>query len=53
VPDITFINAFSTELNATGGSAAAKLGLQGSMGAPRLSGYAELVQESCGFLTSA
>jgi translocation and assembly module TamB len=43
-PDITFINAFSTELNATAGSAAAKLQLAGSVGAPRVSGYAELVR---------
>ena len=44
VPDITFLNALSTELNATAGSAAAKLRLQGSVGAPRVSGAAELVQ---------
>jgi translocation and assembly module TamB len=43
-PDITFVNVFSTELNATAGSAAAKLRLGGSVGAPRVSGYAELVQ---------
>jgi translocation and assembly module TamB len=44
VPDITFINALSTELNATAGSATAKLRLQGRVGAPRLNGDAELVQ---------
>ena len=44
VPDITFINALVTEVNTTGGSAAAKFRLQGSVGAPHLSGHAELVQ---------
>ncbi len=44
VPDITFINALSTELNATAGSATAKLRLQGRVGAPRLNGDVELVQ---------
>ena len=44
VPDITFINALSTELNATAGSVTARLRLQGSVGAPRLNGDAELVQ---------
>ena len=44
VPDITFINALVSEVNATGGSAAAKLRLQGSVGAPRLGGYAQLAQ---------
>ena len=42
VPDITFINALVTEVNTTAGSAVAKLRLQGSVGAPRLSGYAEI-----------
>jgi translocation and assembly module TamB len=44
VPDISFINALLTEASTTGGSAAAKLQLQGSVGAPRLSGYAEILQ---------
>jgi len=44
VPDITFVNAFVNEVNTTGGSAAAKLRLQGRVGAPRLSGHAELAQ---------
>jgi translocation and assembly module TamB len=44
VPDITFINALVPEVSTTGGSAAAKFRLQGSVGAPRLSGSAELVQ---------
>jgi translocation and assembly module TamB len=44
VPDITFINALVTDVNVTGGSAAAKLRLQGRVGAPRLGGYAELTQ---------
>ncbi|MGB7933820.1 MAG: translocation/assembly module TamB domain-containing protein [Gammaproteobacteria bacterium] len=44
VPDISFINALLTEVSTTVGSAAAKLQLQGSVGAPRLSGYAEILQ---------
>jgi len=44
VPDIGFINALQTEVSTTGGSAAAKLQLQGSVGAPRLSGDAEILQ---------
>jgi len=43
-PDISFINVLLTEVSTTGGSAAAKLQLQGSVGAPRLSGYAEILQ---------
>ena len=43
-PDIGFINVLLTEVSTTGGSAAAKLQLQGSVGAPRLSGYAEILQ---------
>jgi translocation and assembly module TamB len=44
MPDITFINILVNEVSATGGSVAAQLQLQGSVGAPRLSGHAELAQ---------
>jgi translocation and assembly module TamB len=46
VPDISFINALITDVNATGGSVDAQLRLQGSVGAPRLGGYAQLAQGS-------
>jgi len=44
VPDISFINALVTDVNATGGSVTAQLHLTGTVGAPRLGGYAQLAQ---------
>jgi len=44
VPDISFINALVTDVNATAGAVTARLHLTGTMGAPRLGGYAQLAQ---------
>jgi translocation and assembly module TamB len=44
VPDISLINALVTDVSATGGSMTAQLRLTGTVGAPRLGGYAQLVQ---------
>jgi translocation and assembly module TamB len=44
VPDISFINALVNDVNATAGSVTARLHLTGTMGAPRLGGYAQLAQ---------